>query len=72
LFRSQGIENGTSILSKQEDLMVVQLDLTRTTALDPLGESDKIALVTQAPAGGSKYKQFQAPRRIKGGSSYIP
>lgn len=51
--------------------MVVQLDLTRTTALDPPGESDKIALITQAPAGGSKYKQFQAPRRIKGGSSYI-
>ena len=51
--------------------MVVQLDLTRTTALDPPGESDKIARVTQAPAGGSKYKQFQAPRRIKGGSSYI-
>ena len=72
LFRTQGLKNGTSILSEQEDLIVVQLDLTRTTALDPLGESDKIALVTQAPAGGSKYKQFQAPRRIKDGSSYIP
>jgi len=50
----------------------VQLDLTRTTALDPLGESDKIALVTQAPTGWSTYKKLQAPRRIKDGSSYIP
>ena len=72
LFQTQGVKNGTSILSEQEDLIVVQLDLTRTTALDPLGESDKIALVTQAPAGGSKYKQLQAPRRIKDASSYIP
>ena len=71
LFQEQSLEDGTSILSEQNDLMVVQFDLTKTSKLDPLGESDKITLVAQAPAGGSTYKQLQAPRRIKDGNSYI-
>ncbi|MFC7043200.1 archaellin/type IV pilin N-terminal domain-containing protein [Halonotius sp. GCM10025705] len=71
LFQAQGLANGTSILSDQDDLMIVQFDLTKTATLDPLGESDKITLVTQAPAGGSTYKQLQAPRRINDGSAYI-
>jgi len=81
LFRSQGLENGTSILSEQDDLMGVQFDRTKTTALDPLGESDKITLVTQAPAGGSTYKpstssnqrrQFIHPLTTTMSCEYIP
>jgi len=71
LFRTQGNKNGTSILSDQDDLVVIQFDLTKTATLDPLGVSDKLTLVTQAPAGGSSYKQIQAPRRIKNGNAYI-
>ena len=71
LFQEQSLESGTSILSEQDDLMVIQFDLTKTSKLDPLGESDQIALVAQAPAGGSTYTQLKAPRRIKKGSSYI-
>jgi flagellin FlaB len=71
LFQAQGLNGGTSILSEQDDLMIVQFDLTKTNALSPLGESDTITLVAQAPAGGSTYKQLQAPRRIKAGNAYI-
>ena len=71
LFQEQSLEDGTTILSEQDDLMVVQFDLTKTSKLDPLGESDKIALLAQAPAGGSTYTRLKAPRRIKTGNSYI-
>ena len=71
LFQEQSLEDGTSILSDQEDLMVVQFDLAESSELGSLGESDKITLVAQSPAGGNTYKRLQAPRRIKDGSSYI-
>ena len=71
LFQEQSLEDGTSVLSEQDDLMVVQFDLSKTDELDPLGESDPITLVAQSPAGGSTYTQLQAPRRIKDGNLYI-
>ena len=71
LFQEQSLEDGTSILSEQDDLMVVQFDLAEASKLNPLGESDTITLVAQAPAGGSTYEQLQTPRRIKDGNSYI-
>jgi len=71
LFQIQGLEDDTTILSDQEDLMVVQFNLSNISDLDPLNESARITLITQAPAGGSTYKQLQAPRRIENDEAYI-
>jgi flagellin FlaB len=67
----QGFQRETSILADVEDLMVVRFNLTNASGVNSLSQSDKLKLVVQAPAGGSTYKQVEAPRRIKEGSSYI-
>jgi len=71
LFPIQSLEDGTQVLSDQDDLMVVQFDVTNLTDVDQLEESESIKLIAQAPAGGSTYKQLQAPRRIENNKSYI-
>lgn len=71
LFSVQGLEDNAQILSDQDDLMVVQFTLTNLTDVNQLAESESITLVAQAPAGGSTYKQLQAPRRIEHNNSYI-
>ena len=71
LFPIQGLEDNTQVLSDQDDLMVVQFDVTNLTDVDQLEESESITIVGQAPAGGSTYKQLQAPRRIENNKSYI-
>jgi flagellin FlaB len=67
----QGFQKETSILADVEDLMVARFNLTNVSGVSPLSQSDKVKLVVQAPAGGSTYKQVEAPRRIKKGESYI-
>jgi flagellin FlaB len=71
LSQAQSLEAGTTILSEQEDVMLVELDLGQASELDPLNESETISLVVQAPAGGNTYKEVKAPRRIENGESYI-
>jgi len=71
LFPVQGLEDDTQVLSDQDDLMVVQFDVTNLSDVDQLEESEPITIVGQAPAGGSTYKQLQAPRRIENNKSYI-
>ncbi|ERH02589.1 MAG: hypothetical protein J07HN6_00627, partial [Halonotius sp. J07HN6] len=71
-YQQQGLDSGTSILSDQEDLMVVNFDLTSMSGnLAPLDTSEKLTIVAQAPAGGQVYKEVQAPRQIDDGESYI-
>jgi flagellin-like protein len=71
-FRIQGFRNDdTSIISDQQDLMVVQFNLTNISGVDPLNESESIVLITRAPAGGSTYKNLRAPRSIENGKSEI-
>mgnify|MGYP002760824810 CR=1 FL=1 len=68
----QGFEKeNTSILADVEDLMIVRFNLSNVSGISSLSQSDKVELVIQAPAGGSTYKQVEAPRRIKKGESYI-
>ena len=55
LFQEQSLEDGTSVLLEQDGLMIVRFELTESSDLDPLGESDKITLIAQSPAGGSTY-----------------
>ncbi|MFB6232906.1 MAG: archaellin/type IV pilin N-terminal domain-containing protein [Haloarculaceae archaeon] len=70
-YQLQGLKSGKTILADQEDLMVVQFDLSQLQGLNPLTDAQKLQIVAQAPAGGSTYLQVQAPKRIKDGESYI-
>jgi flagellin-like protein len=68
----QGLDDNTRILSDQEDLMVVEFNLTAFQGdLKNLEPTDKLTIVAQAPAGGQSYKEVQAPRAIRDGESYI-
>ena len=72
LISVQGLEdNTTKVLSDQDDLMLVRFQLDSISDLSQLNESESITLVAQSPAGGSTYKQLQAPRQIDNGNSYI-
>jgi flagellin-like protein len=68
----QSLENSQPILSDQEDLMVVEFNLTAMEGdLRSLETSEKLTIVAQAPAGGQSYVEVQAPRQIAEGESYI-
>jgi len=72
LISVQGLEdNSTKVLSDQNDLMIVRFQLDSLSEVSQLEESESIQIVAQAPAGGSTYKQLQAPRRIENNKSYI-
>jgi flagellin FlaB len=72
LISVQGLEdNSTQVLSDQDDLMIVRFRLNNINDVSQLEESESITIVAQAPAGGSTYKQLQAPRQIKDNKSYI-
>jgi flagellin-like protein len=70
-YRLQSIEENSTILADQEDMMVVQFNFTNTSGVDPLRDGQQLQIVTQAPAGGASYKQLQTPKRIFEGESYI-
>lgn len=71
LHQIQSLDDGTTILSDQQDLMVVQFNLTKINGVEPLNESERLKLITQSPAGGSTYKQVLAPRSINNDEAYI-
>jgi archaeal flagellin N-terminal-like domain len=71
LYQIQSLDDGTTILSDQQDLMAVQFNLTRIDGIEPLDESERITIITRSPAGGSSYKQVMAPRSIENGEAYI-
>ncbi|ERH05294.1 MAG: archaeal flagellin N-terminal-like domain protein [Halonotius sp. J07HN4] len=71
-YQVQGLDDDTSILSDQEDLMVVQFNLSAMDGdLQAIETSQKLTIVAQAPAGGQSYKELQAPRQIQDDESYI-
>ncbi|MFB6232899.1 MAG: archaellin/type IV pilin N-terminal domain-containing protein [Haloarculaceae archaeon] len=71
-YQVQGLDSNTHILSDQEDLMVVQFNLSNMDGdLQAIKTSQKLTIVAQAPAGGQSYKEVQAPRAIRDGESYI-
>jgi len=70
-YQLQSIDEDSTILADQEDLMVVQFNLSNVTGVDPLEDSQKLQIVTQAPAGGSSYIQLKTPKRIFKEESFI-
>ena len=70
-FREQSLRDDADIISEQNDLMVVQFNLSNISGINPLDTTTKVTLVTQAPAGGQTYTQLKSPRRIFEDESYI-
>ena len=67
----QDMDNNVSIISEQEDVLVVEFDLTSIDGIDTLNSSENVKLIAQAPAGGNTYKELKTPRRIFENESYI-
>ena len=66
------IDDENPTLGNQGDRVEVSFDLTDTDEeLSPLNESNRLTIITQAPAGGSSFKSVQAPRSIDSDESYI-
>ena len=65
------MDEGVSIISDQEDVLVVNFNLTDEDGIEPLNSSETVTLITQAPAGGQTYKELKTPRRIFEDSTYI-
>jgi len=70
-YQQQDMEDGNSIIADQEDVLIVQFDLTSINGIKPLNSSETVKLITQAPAGGNTYKELKTPRRIFDNESYI-
>jgi flagellin-like protein len=70
-YREQSLESDEDILSEQNDLMVVNFNLTELNGLNPLDTTTKLTMVVQAPAGGQTYTELKSPRRISKDESYI-
>jgi len=70
-YQKQSLEDGTKVLKDQEDLMVVNLNITNASGISPLEEAERYSLIAQAPAGGQTFKQVKTPRNIESDSSYI-
>jgi len=71
----QGFDRSDSdterVLEDQNDIMVVNFDLTNISGVNPIEEQTKLTFVAQAPAGGQSYKQLKSPRNIDSDESYI-
>jgi archaellin len=70
-YQTQSLDDDTTILADQEDMMIVEFNLSNASGINPLEAGEKIQIVTQAPAGGSSYKQLKAPKRLFKEESYI-
>ena len=68
--RIQGMDsNDGSVLKDQEDLLAVEIDLENQSGIEPLGESQSVKLILQAPAGGQTFKELKTPRNIENNES---
>jgi len=70
-YQQQSLEDGTSVLTEQEDILVVEIDLDAQSGINPLSESETVSLILQSPAGGQTYKELKTPRNIDTDASYI-
>jgi len=71
LYRKVNLEPDTDIIAEQDEMMVVQFNLTEINGVNALGPSERVKLVSQAPAGGNTYKEIKVARRVFEGDTYI-
>ena len=71
LYQKVNLDPDTKIIAEQDEMMVVQFNLTEINGVNALGPSERVSLIAQAPAGGNTYKEIKVPRRVFEGDTYI-
>lgn len=69
--QQQSLEDGSSVLTDQEDVLMVEIDLANEDGIQALEEDETVQLIVQAPAGGQTFTQLKTPRNIDEDASYI-
>jgi len=70
-YQLQGMDDGVSIISDQEDVLMIEFNLTAEEGINPLESSETVRLIAQAPAGGQTYTELKTPRRVFEDETYI-
>jgi hypothetical protein len=71
-YRSRvSVDEGETVLTDQEDVLVVEIDLTQNDTMNQLDSNQDIMLVVNSPKGGQYYTTLQTPEEIQSGESYV-
>jgi len=70
-YREQSLEDDTTILSEQSDVMLVEFNLTNVSGITPLGENGELTINVNSPAGAQSTTAVQTPSRIKENEEYL-
>jgi len=69
--QSQGLADGETILSDQDQVIIAEIDLTEIDGINTLAAGDSVSISVEAPAGGRTVTEKRAPGRLDDGSSYV-
>lgn len=69
--QSQGLADGETTLSSQDQVIITKLDLTAISDINTLAADDSVSISIEAPAGGRTVTEKQAPGQLEDGSSYV-
>jgi len=69
--QSQGLADGETTLTDQNQVIIATFDLTNISDLNTLAANDQISISVEAPAGGRTVIKKQAPGQLEDGSAYV-
>lgn len=69
--QSQGLADGETILSDQDQVIIAEIDLTEIDGINTLAAGDSVSISVEAPAGGRTVTEKRAPGQLDDGSSYV-
>jgi len=69
--QSQGLGDGETTLTDQNQVIIATFDLTNISDLNTLAANDQISISVEAPAGGRTVIKKQAPGQLEDGSAYV-
>jgi flagellin FlaB len=69
--QKQGLEDGSTVLKDQEDLIITTINVFNASSIEELDEAENFRIVAQSPAGGQTTAEVKTPRNIEKGSSHI-
>jgi len=69
--QSQGLADGETTLSDQDQVIITEIDLTEIDDINTLAADDSVSISIEAPAGGRTVTEKKAPGQLEDGSSYV-
>lgn len=69
--QSQGLADGETVLTNQDQVIIATFDLTEIDDINTLAADDSVSISIEAPAGGRTVTEKQAPGQLEDGSSYV-